>query len=84
MVKDLALKPADLTQIARRNGGVFPFWRVYRTIDGRELVRGHGSREMPVWGRHFQEEARRAGAVQETLIKGRILGLIFYLQSIQR
>lgn len=84
MVPELVLKPADLTQIAKRNGGVFPFWRVYRIIDGRELARGHGSREMPVWGRRFQGETTHAGPLQETMVKGRILGLIFYLQSIQQ
>jgi mono/diheme cytochrome c family protein len=84
MARDLAVKPADLTLLAAQNGGTFPFWRVYRTIDGRELVRGHGSREMPIWGRRFEEEAHEAGQLQETLIKGRILGLVFYLQSIQR
>ena len=84
MAVDLAVKPADLTQVASRNGGVFPFWRIYRTIDGREFVRGHGTREMPVWGRRFQEESREAGPLQETLVKGRVLGLVFYLQSIQR
>lgn len=84
MARDLAVKPADLTQVARRNGGVFPFWRIYRTIDGRELVRGHGNREMPVWGDRFQQDTREAGPLGETLVKGRILGLVFYLQSIQK
>ena len=27
--------PADLTKLSKRNGGTFPFWRVYRVIDGR-------------------------------------------------
>jgi len=84
MAQDLAVKPADLTQVAIRNGGVFPFWRMYRTIDGREPVRAHGSREMPVWGRRFQGETTLAGPLQEATVKGRIFGLIFYLRSIQK
>ena len=35
----LTVKPADLTQIAKKNGGAFPFWKVYRIIDGREEVK---------------------------------------------
>ena len=36
MAKFLTMKPADLTKLSKRNGGTFPFWQVYRTIDGRE------------------------------------------------
>src|SRR5690348_12455505 len=35
----LTVKPADLTQIAKRAGGEFPFWKVYGIIDGREDVK---------------------------------------------
>src|SRR5713101_3058816 len=41
---------ADLTQIQKNNGGVFPFDRLYGVIDGREAVAADGPREMPVWG----------------------------------
>src|SRR5262245_42481647 len=44
--------PPDLTQIAKRNGGKFPDDKVFRTIDGRDPVRAHGS-DMPVWGDAF-------------------------------
>lgn len=45
--------PADLTTIAARNGGVFPAERVREFIDGREEVKTHGRREMPIWGDIF-------------------------------
>lgn len=57
----LTVKPADLTQLSKKNNGVFPFWQVYRVIDGREEVKGHGTREMPIWGRSFACK-REAGA----------------------
>ena len=57
MAKYLNLKPTDLTQLSKRYAGKFPFWQIYRTIDGREEVRGHGVREMPVWGPRFRSEA---------------------------
>ena len=38
----MSRKPADLTEIAKRNGGLFPSELVFRTIDGKRPVRGHG------------------------------------------
>jgi hypothetical protein len=44
MVASLRVKPADLTRIAARNGGVFPKMRVERIISGEEQpASGHGS-----------------------------------------
>ena len=77
-------KPADLTQLQKNNKGEFPFWRVYRAIDGRELVRGHGSREMPLWGFVFQvEEGANGSTDKQDLVRGRIWQLVYYLESIQ-
>jgi mono/diheme cytochrome c family protein len=78
----LKITPPDLTQLSKRNKGRFPFWRVYQIIDGREEVKGHGSRDMPIWGDAFirQEGGRLA---DETRAIGRILAIVHYLQSIQ-
>src|SRR5438874_828294 len=40
--KSLRKAPADLTGIAKRNGGVFSRTDVARIIDGRKPVGGHG------------------------------------------
>lgn len=40
----------DLSKIQKNKVGVFPFNRIYRVIDGREVVAAHGPRDMPVWG----------------------------------
>jgi mono/diheme cytochrome c family protein len=84
MAKFLTMEPLDLTQLAKRNGDKFPFWRVYRIIDGREEVRGHGSREMPIWGRRFQAEVGGSDPASRATVSGRILGLAFYLDHIQQ
>ena len=79
----LKVTPADLTRLSKRHGGEFPFWNVYNVIDGRVEIRGHGTRAMPIWADAFQaEEGQRLGA--ETRAVGRILSLVFYLQSIQK
>ena len=49
----LTKRPPDLTQLARRNGGVFPLTRMYDVIDGAD-VPAHGGRDMPVWGRDYR------------------------------
>ncbi len=84
MVKQLDIHPADLTQISKNNGGEFPFWRMYQIIDGREEVQEKGPRVMPVWGAEFQQEAGSEGPEVESLIKERILRLVYYVQSIQK
>jgi len=84
MAKLLVFKPANLTHLSKQNKGEFPFWRVYRAIDGRDIVRGHGSREMPLWGFVFQVEESANGTItQEDLVRGRIWQLVYYLESIQ-
>lgn len=80
------IKPADLTLLSRRNGGVFPKKRVFATIDGTTIVAAHGSREMPVWGEIFERQGsntyNRAATARE--VRERIQRLVNYLESIQR
>ena len=83
MAKFLTVQTSDLTQLAKKNAGRFPFWQVYRTIDGREEIRGHGTRDMPVWGARFRADAKGDDAGSRSQIAGRILSLVFYLQHIQ-
>lgn len=78
----LTVKPADLTQLSKNNNGTFPFWRVYRVIDGREEIRGHGTRDMPIWGRGFRLQSG-TGATAESQARGQILELVYFLESIQ-
>jgi mono/diheme cytochrome c family protein len=80
----LTVKPADLTQLSKKSGGEFPFWRMYRIIDGREEeIKGHGSREMPIWGKELRATAGSGNPGAESAVRGKILELIYYLQSIQ-
>ena len=73
-------KPADLTEIAKRNGGVYPSELVFRTIDGKNPVRGHGGPDMPVWGDAF---ARSTDGGDDEKVKRIITSLVDYLESIQ-
>ena len=83
----LAIKPPDLTVLAKNNGGVFPTNRVSELIDGRAQVQGHGPREMPVWGEDYLSQAGREyddyPINREAFVRGRILALIDYLYQLQ-
>ena len=83
MGKFLTVRPTDLTLLAKKNGGTFPFWQTYRAIDGREEIRGHGSRDMPVWGNRFRAQAGGNDSGSRAQAAGRLLGLVFYLQHVQ-
>ena len=51
----LSVKPSDLTAISVKNDGKFPTEMITQLVDGRETVKGHGLKEMPVWGDAFQK-----------------------------
>ena len=53
LADSMRTRPADLTEIAKRNKGVFPREQVFRIIDGRQPMKGHGGNDMPVWGDVF-------------------------------
>jgi hypothetical protein len=69
---------ADLTVLAKNNGGEFPSNRVRRTIMGENVLVSHGSREMPVWGPIFHQ-------IESDVDRGnvRLENLVQYLESIQ-
>lgn len=77
---DLKTKPADLTALAKNNGGRFPGEQIRKSISGDDpSVAAHGSREMPVWGPIFHqiEADQDFGNV-------RLQNLIKYLETIQQ
>lgn len=76
----LTTQPADLTVLARQNGGEFPRARVAAAIAGpeREKVRAHGSAVMPAWGEIFT-----ALDTSDRRARQRLDNLVRYLESIQ-
>lgn len=96
IAKFLTVKPTDLTQLAKNNGGqypnlkagAYPFLRVYQVIDGRTEVGAHGERAMPVWGNRYLADQPAGyssyGGQYEKVVRGRILELVYYIQSIQQ
>lgn len=90
-------KASDLTQLAKRNGGKFPFYEVMQIINGRGptgqqenaslpgLPKAHGDAAMPVWGEIFsRDELSKSTSLDLQLqATGKIMLMTEYLQSIQ-
>jgi len=77
MAGQLTPKPSDLTTLSKRNGGVFPYERVFRMIDGRGALAAHGTGQMPIWGDRYSLE------VKQPIVRARILELVYYLNDMQ-
>ena len=83
----LSRPSADLTVLARANGGVLPVSRLYSAIEGTAEASAHGTRDMPVWGNEYR---MRAGEHYvdvpydpEGFVRARILALIDYVARLQ-
>jgi mono/diheme cytochrome c family protein len=81
LAESMRVKPSDLTVIARNNKGTFPFDMVYRIIDGRNPVKGHGGPDMPIWGDAF---ARSAHDSSPDAVRVRIEALTRYIEKLQK
>jgi mono/diheme cytochrome c family protein len=76
----LKIAPADLTLLARRNGGTFPVERVKEILGGWADITAHGSREMPIWGDLLSAKNPRDQKTADEQFKS----LVDYLESIQQ
>ena len=81
----LSVKPADLTAIARKNGGTFPTELITQLVDGRETVKGHGLKEMPVWGDAFQKSLQPSWTEEsdDERARRKIQEVVAFVESIQ-
>lgn len=88
-VELLKVSPPDVTLLKKNNGGKFPFERTFQVIDGRADIKAHGTRDMPIWGNEYNDEAVEYYSElygthnAELFVQGRILAIITYLQGIQ-
>lgn len=83
----LKTRVPDITTISQRNKGVFPVERLYQVIDGREMLKAHGTREMPIWGLDYSSKAaedwRDLPYNPDVYVRIRILSLIDHVYSLQ-
>jgi mono/diheme cytochrome c family protein len=87
VASELKTPPADLTLLSKKNNGTFPYQQVYDTISGKNVIKSHGTREMPMWSlelampRHGGGGTIRKSQYQVDLEIKRITG---YIKSIQQ
>lgn len=84
----LKIPPTDLRMITIQNDGEFPAERVAAVIDGRQDVKSHGSRDMPVWGEVFQTIlVANSSAPEESgqeRAERKVRELVLFLETIQQ
>ena len=71
----LKKRPADLTQLSKKNEGVYPTDAVFKAID-----EGHETKDMPAWTEVFAKSSESTGP---EAAKVRIRGLVRYLETLQ-
>lgn len=75
----LKVPPADLTKLAQRHSGRFPYEYVMKILEFGPGATAHGSSDMPTWGplfEYFDKQNQRA-------VQQRIKNLCDYLASLQ-
>ncbi len=75
----LKTAPADLTMLAKHNGGKFPSNHVYSSIVGDLNVPAHGTPEMPMWGNVYRSMSKG----HQTEVQQRVSNLTSYIESLQ-
>lgn len=76
------VRPAkDLRGLSARNGGTYPFWRIFEIISGEQAVEGHQTFQMPLYSKRMRGDDFKPGYLPTHV---RILELTHYLESIQQ
>jgi mono/diheme cytochrome c family protein len=81
VAKSLVKPPANLRLLADKYGLPLPAAKLADLIDGRDAVRAHGTRGMPVWGEKLY--AMGEGELGEVSIGAVIRKIVAYLDTIQ-
>jgi hypothetical protein len=86
----MTVRIPSVTALAKANGGLFPFARVYEIIEGAQVPKAHGAPGMMIWGDAYVTQ--RAGLKDDyggalydpaTLARARTLALTEYLYRLQ-
>lgn len=88
--KMLTTQVPDLATLSQRNGGTFPFQRIYDIIDGTVMISAHGTKQMPIWGQVYTLKSeenyftwRAFHWDDQPFVRARILALTEYVSRLQ-
>lgn len=79
---ELKVAPSDLRKLGKEFGTPLAKPKLLEVIDGRNMVRAHGTATMPVWGDQLVREVPPS-VNTEFFKRGTILVIIEYLQTLQ-
>jgi mono/diheme cytochrome c family protein len=85
MAEMLAISTPDLTQLARANGGPFPYAAVALKVDGRAPVLAHGG-DMPLFGPALEADRHVTLGLpdgQTLMLAEPLANLMRYLETVQ-
>ena len=86
----MTVRVPSLTALAKANGSMFPFARVYEIIEGAQVPKAHGAPGMMIWGDAYVTQ--RAGLKDDyggalydpaALARARTLALTEYIYRLQ-
>jgi mono/diheme cytochrome c family protein len=80
LAEDLKVPPGDLTRLSDSDDGSYPFDKVVTAISLSRRVRGHGSPDMPAWGKAFEKTDGTGAATPQEAIQD----LAHYLWTLQK
>jgi len=80
----LKVELSDLTALAAGNDGRFPADRVEKVITGSVSIAAHGTADMPMWGKVFEDvRPDRKPGQRWAFARSRVYNLTEYLRTLQ-
>jgi mono/diheme cytochrome c family protein len=87
VASELKKSPADLTLLAKKNNGTFPYQHVFDTISGKDVIKSHGTRDMPMWSLELAMPRHGGGGTirrSQYQVDQEIKRITDYIKSIQQ
>jgi len=79
---EMKIAPTDLRTLGKKYGMPLPKPKLREFIDGRDMVRSHGTSKMPVWGEDLIRSAPPTANV-ELFKRGSIIVILDYIETLQ-
>jgi mono/diheme cytochrome c family protein len=72
----MSTRPADITLLAARHGGKFPFNKVIDIVDGRTAIPSHERLEMPFFAVKLQDPGEGFNPASDAAVRKRIDAIV--------
>jgi len=79
---EMKVSPTDLRMLGKKYGTPLPKPKLLEFIDGREMVRAHGTANMPVWGEQLVPNVPPTTNT-EFFKRGTIIVILDYIGTLQ-